>query len=158
MSAQTGTSPRSAFSDAGSLKRATEGLFPSQKLASATDEGNLFSREVVNSTSRDTQYDAAVFLKNASQSTEHTDHKAITEHKDHKAITEHTDHKAITEHKDHKAITEHKDHKAITEHKDHKAITERTDHKAITEHTEHKAMHQTLMVLTHTLPCASESR
>ena len=118
----TGTSPRSAFSDAGSLKQATEGLFPSQKLASAMDEGNLFSREVVNSTSRDTQYDAAVFLKNASQSTEHTDHKAITEHKDHKAITEHTDHKAIT------------------------------------EHTDHKAMHQTLMVLTHTLPCASESR
>ena len=75
MSAQTGTSPSSAFSDAGSLKRATEGLFPSQRLASPTNEGNLFSKEVVNSTPWDTQYDASYVSK-----------KCFTEHKDHKAI------------------------------------------------------------------------
>ena len=42
MSVQTGISPHSMFSDAGSLKQATEELFPSQNLASATNEGNPF--------------------------------------------------------------------------------------------------------------------
>ena len=75
ISAQTGTSPSSVFSDAGRLKQATEGLFPSQKLPSATDKGNLFSREVVNSAPWDTQYNASYVSK-----------KCLTEHKDHKAI------------------------------------------------------------------------